>query len=111
MLDGRSPCRSLDDGSDFSDIPELSDKQLRTMRRVGRPPVGGATKVAIAFRMHPALLAHIRQLARRREMPYQTLMHQLLEKAVGAASGKPATTVVARRIESARGGKSGRGRR
>ncbi len=25
---------------DFSDIPELSDAQLRVMRRVGRPPLG-----------------------------------------------------------------------
>jgi hypothetical protein len=28
---------------DFSDIPEASDEQLREMRRVGRPPLGGAT--------------------------------------------------------------------
>jgi hypothetical protein len=29
---------------DFSDLPEASDDQLRAMRRVGRPPLGGLTR-------------------------------------------------------------------
>lgn len=66
---------------DFSDIPELSEEQLRSMRRLGRPPVGGTTKIPIAFRVHPKLLARIRQMAAERGVPYQTFMHELLEKA------------------------------
>lgn len=70
-----------DDEIDFSDIPELSDEQLRTMRRPGRPPAGDATKVSIAFRINPNLLARLRKLAAQHGKPYQTLMHELLEAA------------------------------
>lgn len=65
---------------DFSDIPELSEEQLRSMRRLGRPPVGGTTKIPIAFRVHPKLLARIRRMAAARGVPYQTFMHDLLDK-------------------------------
>jgi predicted DNA binding CopG/RHH family protein len=65
---------------DFSDIPELSDQQLRHARRVGRPPTGRA-KQLIALRVSPDLLARLKRMARRKKMPYQTLMHVLLEKA------------------------------
>lgn len=68
---------------DFSDIPELTDEQLRGMRRVGRPPVGDATKVPIAFRINPNLLSRIRAMAAERGESYQGFMHELLEK--GAA--------------------------
>lgn len=76
--------RQLPDSEiDFSDIPELSDKQLAMMRRVGRPPVGDATKVPIAFRINPNLLERIRTIAADRGESYQSFMHDLLEK--GAA--------------------------
>jgi predicted DNA binding CopG/RHH family protein len=65
---------------DFSDIPELSDQQLKHARRVGRPPTGRA-KQLIALRVSPALLAKLKRMARRRKVPYQTLMHELLAKA------------------------------
>ena len=65
---------------DFSDIPELSDQQLKSARRVGRPPTGRA-KQLIALRVSPALLAKLKRIAKQKKMPYQTLMHALLEKA------------------------------
>ena len=65
---------------DFSDIPELSDKQLKQARRVGRPPTGRA-KQLIALRVSPGLLARLKRMAKQKKMPYQTLMHELLEKA------------------------------
>lgn len=68
---------------DFSDIPELTDEQLRRMRRVGRPPAGNATKIPISFRINPNLLERIRAIAADRGESYQTFMHNLLEK--GAA--------------------------
>jgi uncharacterized DUF497 family protein len=37
----------------FSDLPETSDKQLRAMRRVGRPPLGRAARHLIAIRIDP----------------------------------------------------------
>jgi predicted DNA binding CopG/RHH family protein len=64
----------------FSDIPESSDEELRRARRVGRPRTGNA-KQLIAIRIHPRLLAQLRRLAAKQEKPYQTLIHELLERA------------------------------
>lgn len=72
-----------DEEIDYSDIPPLTDEQLRAMRPIGRPPVGDATKVPISFRINPNLLERIRTIASERGESYQTFMHDLLEK--GAA--------------------------
>lgn len=72
-----------DDEIDYSDIPPLSEEQLRAMRPIGRPPVGDATKVPISFRINPNLLERIRAIAADRGESYQSFMHDLLEK--GAA--------------------------
>jgi|SRR5579863_841847 uncharacterized protein (DUF4415 family) len=66
---------------DFSDIPELTDAQLRTARRVGRPPVGGITKQMIAIRIRPDVLDALRKQAARRKLPYQTHIHDILARA------------------------------
>jgi predicted DNA binding CopG/RHH family protein len=65
---------------DFSDIPESTDEELSRARRVGRPKSGNA-KQLIAIRISPRLLAQLRRLAAKRDKPYQTLIHELLEKA------------------------------
>ena len=65
---------------DFSDIPESTDAELRRARRVGRPKTGNA-KQLIAIRIAPRLLAQLRRLAARQSKPYQTLIHELLERA------------------------------
>jgi predicted DNA binding CopG/RHH family protein len=67
---------------DFSDIPESTDRELKRARRVGRPASGNA-KQMIAIRIAPQLLASLRRLAKSRRKPYQTLIHELLEKAAG----------------------------
>jgi uncharacterized protein (DUF4415 family) len=64
----------------FSDIPEAGDEQLRRARRVGRPVTGNA-KQLIAIRIAPRLLARLRHLAAKQSKPYQTLIHELLERA------------------------------
>ena len=69
-----------DEQIDFSDIPESTDKELSRARRVGRPKSGNA-KQLIAIRIAPRLLAQLRRLASKRDKPYQTLIHELLEKA------------------------------
>ena len=71
---------------DFSDIPESTDAELKRARRVGRPRTGQA-KQLIAIRIAPSLLAEIRRRAARWSMPYQTLIHEMLEKAANAGSG------------------------
>lgn len=63
---------------DLSDIPEASDEQLGAMRRVGRPPLGGAARRLIAIRVDPEVLERLRSEAQRRKIGYQTLINQVL---------------------------------
>lgn len=70
---------------DFSDIPEATDEELHRARRVGRPKTG-MTKQLIAIRVSPKLLATLRKMAAKQGKPYQTLIHELLEKAASRAA-------------------------
>ena len=70
---------------DFSDIPEATDAQLKRMRRVGRP-FSGMAKQLIAIRLSPRLLNQLRKMAAKQHKPYQTLIHELLEKAAARAA-------------------------
>lgn len=70
---------------DFSDIPESTDEELRRARRVGRPSSGMA-KQLIAIRLSPRLLDQLRKMAAKQKKPYQTLIHELLEKAASQAA-------------------------
>jgi uncharacterized protein (DUF4415 family) len=80
----KSAKRIPDRQIDFSDIPESTDQELRRALRVGRPrgrPKTGEAKQLIAIRIAPRLLAQLRRLAARQSKPYQTLIHELLERA------------------------------
>lgn len=66
---------------DFSDAPELTDEELSRARRVGRPKSDKPTKRIMAIRMDPDLVYRLRKMAEKRHIPYQTLIHQLLEEA------------------------------
>ena len=68
----------------FSDIPEASEEQLRTMRRVGRPPIGSHARQLIAIRLDPEVLRHLRAEAKRLKVGYQTLIHRVLSEHVSA---------------------------
>lgn len=86
---GRRVARSVrhipDSQIDFSDIPEATEQELRRMRRVGRPSTGMA-KQLIAIRLSPRLLEQLRKMAAKQRKPYQTLIHELLEKAASRAA-------------------------
>jgi uncharacterized protein (DUF4415 family) len=71
---------------DFSDIPESTDEELKKARRVGRPKTGKPQRQLIAIRIDPALLKKLRVLAAKREQPYQTYIHELLERAAKTAA-------------------------
>src|SRR5579859_4677084 len=66
---------------DLSDIPPSTDEELKRARRVGRPATGNA-KLLIAIRIAPRVLAGLRRAAAKQHKPYQTYIHELLEKAV-----------------------------
>ena len=78
---GKRGGRTVKEEIDFTDIPELTTEELRRAKRVGRPPTGKAKRL-IALRIAPDLLLAIRKLADEDGTPYQTWMHQTLEKAV-----------------------------
>jgi uncharacterized protein (DUF4415 family) len=69
---------------DFSDAPESTDGELKRARRVGRPKSAHA-KQLIAIRIDPRLLARLRRLAHGCGKPYQTLIHELLDRAARTA--------------------------
>ena len=71
---------------DFSDIPESTDEELQRARRVGRPKTGRPTRQLIAIRIDPFLLNRLRALAAKQKKPYQTFIHELLEKAAARAA-------------------------
>ena len=79
---GKNGRRMRQRAIDFSDIPETSAKQLRAMRRVGRPPLGTAARRLIAIRIDPEVLDAVRREAKRRGLGYQSLINQLLAKYV-----------------------------
>ncbi|MCW5799410.1 MAG: BrnA antitoxin family protein, partial [Nitrospira sp.] len=64
---------------------EATDEDLKRMRRVGRPSSGMA-KQLIAIRLSPKLLNQLRKMADAQGKPYQTLIHELLEKAASRAA-------------------------
>jgi uncharacterized protein (DUF4415 family) len=71
---------------DFSDIPELSEKQLSRMRRVGRLTVGEEPRKLIAIRLDPKVLSWLRETAEKKGLPYQSLVNQILEEEMKKAS-------------------------
>src|SRR4051812_32361800 len=68
---------------DFSDIPELSDEQLASMKKLGRPLLGSAPRKQIAVRIDPVVLARLREEAKRKGTKYQSLINEILAKHVG----------------------------
>jgi uncharacterized protein (DUF4415 family) len=65
---------------DLSDIPDSSAEQLKSMRRVGRPPLGDEPRQLIAIRVDPGVLDQFRKEARRRRVGYQTLINEVLAR-------------------------------
>ena len=79
---GRKERRTRTRKIDYSDIPEASTEQLRTMRRVGRPPIGKQARQLIAIRLDPRVIDEFRKEAKRRNLGYQTLINEVLAKHV-----------------------------
>lgn len=72
---------------DYSDIPAMSETQLASMRRVGRPHLSPAgAREMIAIRIDPTVIAGFRREAKRRGVGYQTLINEVLARHVPKAS-------------------------
>ena len=67
---------------DFSDIPPLTPEQLKKMKRVGRPLMGPAPRKAIHIRLDPDVLEKLKIKAKKKGIPYQSLINEILKKAI-----------------------------
>lgn len=63
---------------DFSDIPEMTNEELRRARRVGRPTLGEVARELIAIRIDPGVLDNLRKEAEKQDIGYQTLINNIL---------------------------------
>jgi uncharacterized protein (DUF4415 family) len=71
---------------DFYDIPELTDSQLASMRRVGRPTMGDEPRKLIAIRLDAKVLAWLCKTAAKKGLPYQSLVNEILASEMRKAS-------------------------
>jgi uncharacterized protein (DUF4415 family) len=71
---------------DFSDIPELTDEQLKGMKRPGRPLLGYSPRMMIAIRIDPNVLKKLKKYADKKGKGYQTLINEILGKFVKKAA-------------------------
>ncbi len=72
--------------TNYSDIPEASNAQLTSMRRVGRPPLGESARRLIAIRIDPQVLFSLQEEARKKDTGYQSLINEILAKHIEKAS-------------------------
>ncbi len=81
-----------EDEIDFSDIPELTDEELKRFKPAdlygipprprGRPPLGKEPRKLISIKLDPALIERLKRRAKKEKMGYQSLIHRILEQNV-----------------------------
>lgn len=67
---------------DYSDIPKFSAKDLKNFKRVGRPLVGESPRRAISVRIEEDILEKLKNKAKKAGIGYQTLINDILKKAI-----------------------------
>ncbi|HEX2226871.1 MAG TPA: BrnA antitoxin family protein [Candidatus Binatia bacterium] len=70
----------------LTDIPELSDRQLSSMQRVGRPTMGDEPRKLITIRLDAKVLGWLRKTAEKKGLPYQSLVNDILASEMRKAS-------------------------
>ena len=74
--------KSKDSEIDYSDLPELTDIQLAKFKRRGRPVIGDSPRRAISIRIDLKVLDKIKTKAKKTGVAYQSLINEILKKAV-----------------------------
>jgi uncharacterized protein (DUF4415 family) len=67
---------------DYSDIPALSDVDLKKFKRVGRPLVGESPRQAVSVRIETEVLSKLKLKAHKEGIGYQSLINKILKRAV-----------------------------
>jgi Uncharacterized protein conserved in bacteria len=71
-----------DDEIDCSDIPEMTPEQLSKFKRRGRPVIGEMARKPISIRIDEVVLKKLKAKAKKQKIPYQSLINDILKKAV-----------------------------
>lgn len=84
MKDGRTAKarQPRDEEIDTSDIPALTRRQLKRARRVGRPLIGVEPRMGIHIRIDRGVLKKLKARAKREGIGYQSLINEILKKAI-----------------------------
>lgn len=67
---------------DYSDIPEFTSAELKKFKRRGRPVIGDSPRKAISIRVDEMVLKKLKSKALKKGIAYQTLINDILKKAV-----------------------------
>ncbi len=67
---------------DYSEIPQLTAKQLKGFKRVGRPLISNSPRIAISVRIEEEVLSKLKSKAEKSGIGYQSLINDILKKAV-----------------------------
>ncbi len=79
----KSMSRKVKDSEiNFSDIPEISDEELSKFKRRGRPVLGESPRKAVSIRIDEGVLEKIKNQAKKKGIAYQSLINEILKKAV-----------------------------
>ena len=78
--------RSANSGLDPFFVFELSDRQLSSMRRVGRPTLVDEPRKLIAIRLDAKVLGWLRKTAEKKGLSYQSLVNEILASEMRKAS-------------------------
>jgi uncharacterized protein (DUF4415 family) len=76
---GRGTARSK---IDYSDIPALTETQLKALKPIGRPRLGTLPRRAISLRIDEDVLAWLKRRAAAIDKPYQSLINDILGRAM-----------------------------
>lgn len=71
-----------DEEIDFSDIPEITPSQLKKAKRVGRPLLGLSPRKDVHIRLDQEVLKKIKAKAKKEGIKYQSLINEILKKAI-----------------------------
>ncbi len=79
----KSTHRKIKDSEiNYTDIPKLNASHLKKFKRVGRPLVGESPRQAISVRIETEVLSKLKKQAHKKGVGYQSLINQILKKAV-----------------------------
>lgn len=67
---------------DYTDIPKFSREELKKFKPRGRPVLGSSARIAVSIRIDAEVLKKLKKRAEAKNTGYQSLINEILKKAV-----------------------------